>query len=381
MDFEFNLRSRIESILENHARNQAEVRSVSPSAFESTDGFDEERELYERVIASYRSALGEMNALLEEHVSFLSGFYHVVECIKDQRDFRVICSRIVDCVLDRFGAEYCGLIFPADESAGQERLCLEGIVEERKFLRIHSRGQMLGSETLERELLGIALETGEAVVFEDLYKEQRFRSIDFPAVMRSVAVLPVAQETGIEGFLLVSHSLPCFFAARHLRVFKILASLIAHIRTLTGEDVQSSGLSSGPPTPAANPPDTLSLVLLDFETPGPLGQPIALHREGVESVRKVFLSLLSPRDSLLFHEEGLLVLLPGTNERMLPNRVAGFRSEFLRWKATQPEKLQGIRMNAGFAVCEGHGDLLRAIELASHVMHPEREDLDGRAAS
>ena len=90
---------------------------------------------------------------------------------------------------------------------------------------------------------------------------------------------------------------------------------------------------------------------------------------------------MSPRDSLLFHEEGLLALLPGTSERMLPSRVSGFRSEFLRWRSARPEKYRQVRLNAGFAVCDGHGELLRALEIASHVMHPEREDIGGRAAS
>jgi hypothetical protein len=378
MDIESTIRTRIESILLNHQRNREEVRSaLEDDAATDSDGFEEERELYDRVIASYRSALGEMNGLLDEHIGFLSAFYHVIESIKDSRDFRAICARVVGCVVDRFGAEYCSLIFPTDQSAGEEGICVEGVSETQKFIRIHSQGRMLGSETLEREVLGMALETSQAIVVEDVYKEARFKEIDFPGVMRSVAVVPILQESSITGFLLVSHSLPRYFTDRHLRVLRVLGSLLAHLRYLAADEAPalSQADRSAPVTP-----DTLSIVLLDFETRDPFGRRIALPRDTVGSVRRALLPLLGARDSLVFHEDGLLALLPGTSEKLLPGRVSAFRAEFRRWRTGQKDRFRGSRMNAGFSHCDGEGDLTRALEIAGHVMHPERDDTQEAAA-
>ena len=224
MDIENRIRARIEAILTNDARNYAEItKTAAMDEPLEADSFAEERNLYQRIINSYRSAVSEVNKLLEENVGFLSGFYRIVENIKEKDDFEEICSQIVDCILQDLGAEYCSLLF--HESNGP--LCLEGVREDRKFLRIHSKSSMLGEE-FEREMTIMVRESSECLNVADVYGEPRFNAVDFPSVARSVLCLPITLRQAPVGFLILSHSLPNFFHDNHIRVLKILGSMVAH---------------------------------------------------------------------------------------------------------------------------------------------------------
>jgi len=224
MDIEHRIRNRIEAILTNDERNYAEIKRMATNDEPlEADSFAEERNLYRRIISSYRSAVSEVNKLLEENVNFLSGFYRIVESIKEKDDFQEICSQIIDCVLEDFGAEYCSLLFKEDDGS----LCLEGINEDRKFLRIHSDASLLGSEEFERQLTCMAGESSECLSIEDVYKESRFNTLDFPGVVRSVLCLPITLRQITVGFLILSHSLPRYFHNNHIRILKILGNIIA----------------------------------------------------------------------------------------------------------------------------------------------------------
>src|SRR5512136_1295218 len=175
MEIEDKIRTQIEAILVNDARNYSEIKSMA----EEDEPLDaslptEERNLYHRIINSYRNAVSEVNKLLEQNIGSLSGFYRIVESIKEKEDFQEICSQIVDCILQDFSADYCSLLFP--ETA--DTLCLEGIREDRKFLRIHSKTSLLGSREFERALTLMAEEAGtDCLKIEDVYKEPRFNSV------------------------------------------------------------------------------------------------------------------------------------------------------------------------------------------------------------
>jgi len=88
METEEWIRSRIEAILANDARNHAEVRRVaSAEGIAAAEGSGEERNLYQRVINTYRNAIADVNRRFEENVWFLSGFYRILESIKEEGDF------------------------------------------------------------------------------------------------------------------------------------------------------------------------------------------------------------------------------------------------------------------------------------------------------
>ena len=229
MEIEDKIRTQIEAILVNDARNYSEIKKMA----EDDEPLDasmptDERNLYHRIINSYRNAVSEVNKLLEENIGSLSGFYRIVESIKEKEDFQEICSQIVDCILQDFGADYCSLLFPEID----DTLCLEGIREDRKFLRVHSKTSLLGSREFERELTRMAEESGECLNIEDIYKEPRFNTVDFPGVVRSVLCLPMFLRNAPAGYLILSHSLPSYFHENHIRVLKILGSFIAHLRLL-----------------------------------------------------------------------------------------------------------------------------------------------------
>ena len=143
MEIEDRIRTQIEAILVNDARNFSEIKKMAAEDEPlEADVLTDERNLYHRIINSYRNAVSEVNKLLEENIGSLSGFYRIVESIKEKEDFQEICSQIVDCILQDFGADYCSLLFPESDNT----LCLEGIREDRKFLRIHSKTSLLGKQ-------------------------------------------------------------------------------------------------------------------------------------------------------------------------------------------------------------------------------------------
>ncbi|HTY62490.1 MAG TPA: GAF domain-containing protein [Acidobacteriota bacterium] len=374
MEIEDKIRTQIEAILVNDARNYSEIKKMA----EDDEPLDaslptEERNLYHRIINSYRNAVSEVNKLLEESIGSLSGFYRIVESIKEKEDFQEICSQIVDCILQDFGADYCSLLFPESGST----LCLEGIREERKFLRIHSKTSLLGSREFEQQLTRMAETSGDCLNIEDIYKESSFNAVDFPGVVRSVLCLPMFLHGAATGFLVLSHSLPSYFHENHIRVLKILGSFIAHLRLLhqgggvaplmtpqarSGEEVDEEA-------------DAYSVVLMEFDTQDNYGRRIPLPRETVREIRVRLQRALETRESILFYgERDLLVLMPRVTSEHLPARIRGLREIFRSWQFESREDRANVRMNLGYSVCEGEEDLSRTLEVASLVMHPDSDD-------
>jgi len=374
MEIEDKIRTQIEAILVNDARNYSEIKKMA----EDDEPLDaslptEERNLYHRIINSYRNAVSEVNKLLEESIGSLSGFYRIVESIKEKEDFQEICSQIVDCILQDFGADYCSLLFPESGST----LCLEGIREERKFLRIHSKTSLLGSREFEQQLTRMAETSGDCLNIEDIYKESSFNAVDFPGVVRSVLCLPMFLHGAATGFLVLSHSLPSYFHENHIRVLKILGSFIAHLRLLH----QGGGVAplmtpqarSG--EEADEEADAYSVVLMEFDTQDNYGRRIPLPRETVREIRVRLQRALETRESILFYgERDLLVLMPRVTSEHLPARIRGLREIFRSWQFESREDRANVRMNLGYSVCEGEEDLSRTLEVASLVMHPDSDD-------
>ena len=74
MEIEERIRTRIEAILVNDARNFSEIKNMASDdePLEAEDILADERNLYHRIINSYRSAVGEVNKLLEESIGSIS---------------------------------------------------------------------------------------------------------------------------------------------------------------------------------------------------------------------------------------------------------------------------------------------------------------------
>jgi hypothetical protein len=374
MEIEDKIRTQIEAILVNDARNYSEIKNMA----EEDEPLDaslptEERNLYHRIINSYRNAVSEVNKLLEENIGSLSGFYRIVESIKEKEDFQEICAQIVDCILQDFGADYCSLLFPESE----DTLCLEGIQEDRKFLRIHSKASLLGSREFENELTRMAQESPECLNIEDVYKEPRFNTVDFPGVVRSLLCLPILLHNAPVGFLILSHSLPSYFHENHIRVLKILGSFIAHLRLLHqgGRILPSLKPHPAPAQDSAANLDAYSVVLMEFDTQDSYGRRVPLEKEAVREIRLRLRSVLETRESILFYgERDLLVFMPGVSSEQLPARIRCLREAFHAWQMDRLEDQRTARMNLGFSVCEGEEDLSRTLEVASVVMHPDGDD-------
>lgn len=373
MDIEDRIRSRIEAILVNDARNQAEMTKMAEDDEPlEPDPFSEDRNLYQRMINSYRSAVKEVNSLLEENVGFLSGFYQFIENVKDKTDFEEICAQIVDCVLQDLGAEYCSVVF-LDGTADNEPVRLEGIREERRFLRIHSKSELLGSEEFERVLIGIAAEApAECMNLGDVYREPNFAKVDFPSLVRSLVCLPITSTQRVIGLLIMTHSQPHYFNDNHLRVLKIIASFAAHLKLLTGRRTSDAVEIGGQPENAA---DVLSVALLDFQIKDAYGRWVAPHREAICRIRGRMVPKISGKGSILFRgDRDLLVVLPGVTPEHLHGVVCGLRKAFHEWRSNQNEPLKSMRMGLGYASCEGEDDLDRILEVATHLMHPETDE-------
>lgn len=375
MEIEDRIRSQIEAILINDAKNYSEIQKMASSDEPlEADALADERNLYHRIINSYRNAVSEVNKLLEQNIGSLSGFYRIVESIKEKADFQEICSQIVDCTLQDFDADYCSLLFPGSDST----LCLEGIREDRKFIRIHSATSLLGSKDFERELACMAEEAGqECLNIPDIYKESRFNTVDFPAVVRSVLCLPILLSNTPVGFLMLSHSLPSFFHENHIRVLKILGSLVAHLRFLhQGGRLAAPAMPTGAPDPSAShAPEVYSVVLMEFDTKDVYGRRQSLQRQSVREIRMSLQGVLEGKESVLFYgEKELFVLMPGVSSEMLPARVRALQEAFSQWQTGRMEERGKILINLGFSTCEGEEDLSRTLEIASVVMHPESND-------
>jgi hypothetical protein len=370
MELEDRIRNQIEEILVNDARNFNEIKSMAAEdePFEG-EVLADERNLYHRIINGYRNAVNEVNKLLEQNIGSLSGFYRIVENIKEKKDFQEICSQVVGCILQDFGADYCSLLFPEKG----ETLCLEGIHEERKFLRIHSNDSLLANKEFEDTLAKMADEDGECVRIEDVYKEACFNDVDFPSVVRSVLCLPIQLHRRSAGYLILTHSLPKFFHENHVRVLKILCSLIAHLKLLHLDRDEPARL---PHLHAEQleleQPEAYAVVLLGFEFKDAFGGHASISKEAVGEIKIRIQNTLEGKESVLFYRDReLIVLMPGVSSDSLPQRVRCFREAFQNWRMDRSEDHQNTRISIGFSVCEGEEDLSRTLEIAALVMHPE----------
>jgi len=369
MDIEGRIRTRIEAILVNDAKNYAELKSMATDGdpFDE-DPFAEERNLHQRIINSYRSAVSEVNGLLEENIGYLSGFYRVIETIKDKVDFQEICSLIVDCVLQDLAAEYCGIIL----TDHPESLHLEGTREERKIICIHSRASLLGSTEFEQAVFRLASDSGEYLNIPDVYREPGFDSVDFPSVVRSLVCLPIEVRGAPAGIMVLSHSLARFFTDNHIRVLRILSSIIAHLKLITGGKERSSPRWVAPVPENQAEREVLSVVLFAFETSGANGSNLDLDRETVQSIRRMLSRSLRTEESILLYDDNQLVLLsPGVTSERLPERVRYLQGAFHKWKKSRNDRMKNTRLSLGFATCEEGEDLARILQIASLMTRPD----------
>ena len=247
--------------------------------------------------------------------------------------------------------------------------------EERKFLRVHSGRSLLGSDQFGRKITALVADSSECFNIGDAYREGRFDGIDFPSVVRSLVCLPIRRGGVSIGALLFSHSQPQFFNDNHLRVLKILATTIGHLRLLTSSRCEPS---SGPVVRPAetDDPELLSIAILEFEAVDPFGRAIALEREALRTLRGLLRGALDSGDSILFHGAGaLLVLMPKTSSEAVPRRVRALRLVFEDWRTLQNGALRSTRISFGYATCEDGDDLGRTLEMASFLMHPEVDQL------
>jgi hypothetical protein len=368
MEIEDKIRARLETILTNDARNHAELASIAGGQLIAPEPFADERSFYERIINTYRSAVREVNSLFEENVAFLSGFSQLVDNVKDKSDFEVICSHLLDCVLQDFGAEFCSLLF-FDEEGHPDSVSLEGTLEECKFLRIHSRPDILGSEHIQQVLTRLAAKSQESFIVDDVYREPDFARIDFPSVVRSIACIPLISAEKTAGLLVASHSRPKYFTDNHLRVLKILAGFAAHLRLLTNGNHRMPQKADPDPVKSA---DVISVALLDFQVSDALGGRVSPDSSLLSHLRAKFYRAIHGLGSVVFRgEREILVLLPGLPAKELHTTAGLLQQEFHQWKAEQNGRLAGIRMNLGYLTCDGNMDLERILEMIHLKMNPD----------
>jgi hypothetical protein len=382
MDIEGRIRSRIEAILLNDARNDAEMKlaAIEEGPLEN-DPFGEERNLYQRIIGSYRSAVSEVNSLLEENISCLSGFYQIVDNIKEKDNFQEISLQIVDCILQDLGAEYCSLVLRAQEGQEGGFCYIEGIREQRKFICSHDHATLLGSPEFDRVISGLVAEAKECLNIGDVYRESRFNLVDFPSVVRSMVFLPIRVRQVPKGALILSNSMPRFFTQNHTRVLQILATMIAHLWLLTagrGSSAVAPGQSSPRHAASEDDQDVVSVVLINFTT-NDYNRRFLGDRETIRSIRTHLSSTLKGKELIqLYDETELLALLPGTTSGQMFMRLQELSAAFESWKGGQGERAKAIRLNLGFSTCESGEDLARTLEVASLMMHADQEENDHR---
>jgi hypothetical protein len=376
-DIEGKIRSKIEAILINDARSYSELRMMAsdeePFDF---DPFAEERNLYQRIINNYRSAVNEVNGLLEENVGFLSGLCRIAETIKDKRDFHEICSQIIDCVLQELGAEFCSLVFPSQGGVPSPAFFFEGVRENHKFMFSHSHATLLANPEFAGIIRHLAEESGDVLSIGDVYREPRFNSVDFPSIVRSLVCLPIRVQQQSVGMLVLSHSLPNFFTQNHTRVLRILGATVAHLWLLTsGCEVRPASLPP-PPDSAAEEERGLSIVVITVETER-YGRRVPADSDMVQSIRQPLVLALQGKESLLPHENaGYLVLMPGIGPERLSERAARLRETLEAWRAGQEPRLQSLQINLGYALCEDGDELTRTLEIASQMMNFDQDDAD-----
>ena len=382
MDIEGKIRSRIEAVLLNDARNYAEVKMAAAQEDPlENDPYAEERNLYQRIISSYRSAVSEVNSLLEENIGCLSGFYKIVENIKEKENFQEICSQIIDCVLQDLGAEYCSLVFRnQDEEEGA--LCyFEGIREQRKFICNHTHATLLGSQEFDRVVADLVAGTTDIMNIGDVYREARFNAVDFPSVVRSMVFLPIRVRQTPVGALILCNSMPRFFTQNHTRVLQILASIIAHLWLLTAgrnSDAASLQLPQAQSSRPMEDKEAVCVVLLNFESKG-ADRRLLADRETIRNIRSFLAGTLDGKESILLYEDTeLLVLLPGTTSENLFKRLQMLHRAFEEWKTSKGARAKSICMNLGYSTCDSGDDLARTLEVASLMMRTEHDENESR---
>jgi len=381
LDIEGKIRSRIEAVLLNDARNHAEVKLAAAGEDPlEQDPFAEERNLYQRIIGSYRSAVSEVNSLLEENIGCLSGFYRIVETIKEKEDFAEICSLIVDCVLQDLGAEYCSLVFCTQAREQGPLRFYEGIREQRKFICSHEHATLLGSPEFDRVIAGLVVGATEIINIGDVYREARFNSVDFPSVVRSMVFLPIRIRQTPVGALILCNSMPRFFTQNHTRVLQILASIIAHLWLVCAQHGTDADSLPLPPAGSSRPmedKEAVAVVLLNFECEN-AGRRMLADRDIIRNIRSFLARTLDGNEAILLYEEKeLLVLLPGTTAESIFQRLQKLRRAFGEWQAGVGGNAKSIWMNIGYSICEGGEDLARTLEVASLMMCRKLDENEG----
>jgi len=378
MEADDQIRNRIEAILTNEARNDAEVQRVaSEEGDQCSPDPRQGNNLYLRVISTFRGALSQVNSRLEENIWFLSGFYRILENIKEQGDFQEICLRVVDSVLQEFGAEYCAISVAMNRTPAADSFIVEGISETERFVRVHSGVSLAGSEQLPLLLRAVANESPDGVVIADVYRDSRFQAVDFPSVIRSMACLSITLNKTPIGLLVLGHSYPQHFSEDHIRVLRILAGLLAHARRLTASASGSPAVRTLS-TEASSPQSDrgLSLAILELQEPGPGGKLVPLEKDLVLEVKRFIARELSGEESaLLYRDREILVLLPGLLSEDLPVRIGRLQQAFAQWKASQQDKSAAATMEIGYSTFGADIDLESMLEAASAVMHRQTDAL------
>jgi len=376
METEEKIRGRIEAILTSDARSRAEVQQNSCDELPPEMGdFARERDLYRRILNTYRTAISEVNTRLEENTWFLSGLCRVLDNVETPGGFQQICLSAINVALNEFGAEYCGLSVAATGRSADGALFLEGSRDGGNFGRIHSGPQMAGSAALAEILRGIAEEAPGGSVIGDVYRDPRFNSVDLPSVFRSLACVPIRMWDSTIGFMALAHSLPHHFSEDQARVFRVLTGLLAHLWRFAAAEGDPVGIRPppSPPTGESGEGDELSVLMLDFELAGPVGYRHPLDTESVLSIKRHLRSQLSQGECiLLYGEQELLVLLPGTSAAQLPERIRLLQNDFREWQKGQDGRNSAARMNVGYSSCGSDSDLSTTLEAAASAVRQEQ---------
>jgi hypothetical protein len=370
---EGKIRSRIEAILVNDAKNYAAMRAMASDEEPlEVEPFAEERNLYQRIINSYRSGIGEVNSLLEENVAFISGLCQVVEAIREKEDFQEICSQTVESMLRDLGAEFCCLYFrPREEWAGKA-LIVEGVKEAQKLLFSHSSPTLLGSREFAQVVDALVEESGEFLNIADVYRDPRFHCVDFPSVVRSMVCLPIRSQTKPSGIMALSHSLPHYFTQNHGRILRILASMISHFLLLTDRRPSAGTGAQSAAEPAAED-SSLSVILLNLENREPESTPS--QRERIRSFQRWLARHLEGSEfTLQSGSTGVLIFLPGASRDKLLERSARLRLAFREWNNSCGEKAGRLDLHVGCATCEDGEELTRALEMAGQIIQCSQEE-------
>jgi len=378
MQIEDQVLSRLEAVLaeaEGNKDNHNGSGGGTPTPFGL---YERERNLYHQLINLYRTSGNEAKRQLQDTLRLLAAFHGIIETIKRNENFQEICSRVVDFSLRDLGAEYCSILLFKEEDSTEDPFCLEGVQEKTSFLRIHSGGRLLGSVQFEETVTRLSRESGECLNVGDVCLDARFDDVDFPSVVRSFVSLPIVLNRAAVGFLILSHSRPHSFDNSKILFLKILATSLAHAHLTTSAHTRETSDFVRPiaaPRFAREDRDVLSIIVLDFEVVGPLGQTTSLRRDTLRQIRDNLRAILEGKESVLVQENGeLLVLLPGVSGEQLFCRVRHLRDAFQQWKIRQNRELHQVRLSIGFSACEQGQNLAEALEVAALMMHPELDE-------